>query len=310
MKMNKDEGIQDYTDKLLKLVNQLRQLGEEVSDKRIVNKILVSILERFEAKIFSLEDLKDLTKIFVNEIINALLAQEQRIALRDENFVESALVARTKGLKVKGNSSKKNDGKGSKAEEGNKGKATNKYLSCPSCKKRNHIAKYYCKWKATVDAEMSMIIKNGTWTLVDKPVEKNVIGVKWIYRTKLNSDGSINKYKAKPVVKGYAQVYEADYMETYAPIARHNTIRMLVALVAREEWKLFHLDVKLAFLNGYLTEDIYVDQLEGYEQWNSKGYSDSDWAGSLDDSNSTGRFCFSFGSAVFAWNSKKQHVVA
>ncbi|XP_017982370.1 PREDICTED: uncharacterized mitochondrial protein AtMg00820-like [Theobroma cacao] len=85
-----------------------------------------------------------------------------------------------------------------------------------------------------MDAEYNMIKQNDTSILVETPIDHNVIGVKWIFRTKLNPDGSINKYKTRLVVKGYAQVYGADYLETFALVARHDTIRMLVGLPAKK----------------------------------------------------------------------------
>ncbi|RVW47431.1 Retrovirus-related Pol polyprotein from transposon RE1 [Vitis vinifera] len=112
--------------------------------------------------------------------------------------------------------------------------------------------------------ELNMIDKNNTWELVDRPSHKKPIGVKWVYRTKLNSDGSINKHKARLVVKGYAQMFGVDFSETFAPVARLDTIRMLLALAAQRKWKIYQLDVKSAFLNGYLEEEIFVEQLEGF----------------------------------------------
>ena len=109
-----------------------------------------------------------------------------------------------------------------------------------------------------------MIDKNNTWELVDRPSHKKPIGVKWVYRTKLNSDGSINKHKARLVVKGYAQMFGVDFSETFAPVARLDTIRMLLALAAQKKWKIYQLDVKSAFLNGYLEEEIFVEQPEGF----------------------------------------------
>ncbi|GKV05521.1 hypothetical protein SLEP1_g17522 [Rubroshorea leprosula] len=112
--------------------------------------------------------------------------------------------------------------------------------------------------------EIDMINKNGTWELTSKPEEKHVIGVKRVYRTKMSPDGSIHKHKARLVVKGYAQRPRVDYGDTFAPVARHDTIRLLLALSACMGWKLYLMDVKSAFLKGYLQEDIFVEQPEGF----------------------------------------------
>ena len=102
--------------------------------------------------------------------------------------------------------------------------------------------------------ELFMIEKNKTWELVDRPQERKVIGVKWVFRTKLNVDGSVNKYKARLVVKGYAQIFGVDYSETFSPVARLDTIRLLPAISAQLGWKVHQMDVKSAFLNGILQE--------------------------------------------------------
>jgi len=120
------------------------------------------------------------------------------------------------------------------------------------------------KWKKAMEEELSMIQKNNTWALVDRPEDRKVIGVKWIYRTKLNADNSINKHKARLVVKGYAQIFGVDYSDTFAPVARLDTIRLLLAISAHKGWKVFQLDVKSAFLNGVLQEEIYVEQPDGF----------------------------------------------
>jgi hypothetical protein len=119
-------------------------------------------------------------------------------------------------------------------------------------------------WQKAMEEEIFMIEKNKTWELVDRPGDKNIIGVKWIFRTKLNADSSINKFKARLVVKGYAQVYGVDYSDTFAPVARMDTIRLLLVVAAHRNWKVFQLDVKSAFLNGVLQEEIYVEQPAGF----------------------------------------------
>ncbi|KAL6321847.1 hypothetical protein AAG906_035546 [Vitis piasezkii] len=86
------------------------------------------------------------------------------------------------------------------------------------------------------------------------------IGVKWIYKTKLNELGEVNKYKARLVAKGYSQQQGVDFTEIYAPVARMDTVRMIVALAAQRGWTIYQLDVKSAFLHGELSEDVYVDQ--------------------------------------------------
>jgi hypothetical protein len=105
-------------------------------------------------------------------------------------------------------------------------------------------------WIAAMKEELTMIEKNATWMLVDRPVHKKVIGVKWIFKTKLNADRSMNKHKARLVVKGYSQEPGIDFTETFAPVSRLDTIKLLLALAAQNGWHIFQLDVKFAFLNG------------------------------------------------------------
>lgn len=89
---------------------------------------------------------------------------------------------------------------------------------------------------------------------MNKPQDRKVIRVKWVFRTKLNADGSIKKHKARLVVKGYAQIFGVDYFDTFAPVARLDTIRLLLVIAAQKGWKVFQLDIKSAFLNGDLQE--------------------------------------------------------
>ncbi|RVW71560.1 Retrovirus-related Pol polyprotein from transposon TNT 1-94 [Vitis vinifera] len=114
-------------------------------------------------------------------------------------------------------------------------------------------------------AEIDVIERNGTWKLTELPEAMKTISVKWVFRTKFNLDGSIFKHKARLVVKGFVQVVGVDYGDTFVPVARHDTIRLLLALASQMGWKVYHLDVKSAFLNGILLEEIYVQQPEDFE---------------------------------------------
>lgn len=119
-------------------------------------------------------------------------------------------------------------------------------------------------WRNAMQEEINAIEKNKTWQLVERPNDKEAIGVKWVYKLKHNPDGSIQRAKARLVVKGYAQQPGIDYSETFAPVARLDTVRTVIALAAQKEWDLYQLDVKSAFLNGELKEEVYVQQPQGF----------------------------------------------
>jgi hypothetical protein len=100
--------------------------------------------------------------------------------------------------------------------------------------------------------------------LTNIPKKQKPIGVKWVFKAKNNAKGEIERYKARLVVKGYSQRPGIDYGEVFAPIARLETIRMVISLAAQNKWKIYQMDVKFAFLNGILEEEIYVEQPIGY----------------------------------------------
>ena len=101
-----------------------------------------------------------------------------------------------------------------------------------------------------MDKEMNSLHKNDTWDLCQLPPNKQEIGCKWIYKLKFNKEGHIDRHKARLVAKGFAQEYGIDYEETYAPVAKMSSIRLLLSLTALHKWKLWQMDVNNAFLNG------------------------------------------------------------
>lgn len=120
------------------------------------------------------------------------------------------------------------------------------------------------QWIEAMKIEYEFLMKNNTWELVNRPSNKNVIGSKWVFKTKYNQDGSIDRRKARLVAKGYSQIYGIDYLETYAPVANISSIRLILATAVEKELSLHQLDVSTAFLNGDLEEEIFMEQPTGF----------------------------------------------
>ena len=120
-------------------------------------------------------------------------------------------------------------------------------------------------WIKAMDEEIDSIERNNTWDLVDLPEGKNSIGVKWVYKTKLNAKGEVEKYKARLVAQGFSQQPGIDYNETFSPVERIDTMRMVLAIATHNKWIMHKMDVKSAFLNGCLEEEVYVRQPPSYE---------------------------------------------
>lgn len=120
------------------------------------------------------------------------------------------------------------------------------------------------KWKIAMQEEMQAHAQNETWTLAQLPTGRKAIKAKWIFKIKNDGDDKPQRYKARLVAKGYAQKEGIDYDETFSPVVRHSTIRFLVALAAEKKMKIFQMDAITAFLQGELTESIFMEQPEAF----------------------------------------------
>ena len=128
------------------------------------------------------------------------------------------------------------------------------------------------KWRAAIMEEYHALERNGTWILFTLPSRKCTIGCEWIFSIKKKKvDWSIERFKSRLVAKGYTQSYGIDYQETFSFVAKLNTIRVLLSIVANQDWPLFQLDVKNAFLNGYLVEEFHMDIPPGFETEYNRG---------------------------------------
>jgi hypothetical protein len=120
-------------------------------------------------------------------------------------------------------------------------------------------------WVSAMHDELHQFTRNDVWTLVPRPAEQNIIGTKWIFKNKTDEHGTVVRNKARLVVQGYTQIEGVDFDETFAPVARIESIRILLSIACQLDFKLYQMDVKSAFLNGVLQEEVYVKQPKGFQ---------------------------------------------
>ncbi|KAK3014747.1 hypothetical protein RJ639_009902 [Escallonia herrerae] len=132
-------------------------------------------------------------------------------------------------------------------------------LSTVSMPNNVHEALADPRWKEAMNEEMKSLQENKTWEVIDRPPGKKPVGCRWIYTVKYKADGTIERFKARLVAKGYTQTYGIDYTKTFAPVAKINTVRVLLSLATNLNWPLQQFDVKNAFLQGELSEEVYME---------------------------------------------------
>jgi hypothetical protein len=130
------------------------------------------------------------------------------------------------------------------------------------------------RWIEACHAEMAALKENKTWSLVDLPSDRKAIESKWVFDLKRDADGNIVRYKARLVAKGFRQIVGVDYFDTFSPVARLSSIRVVLSLAAIHDFEIIQIDAVTAFLNGRLDEEIYIRQPEGFEQ---EGAEDKVW---------------------------------
>lgn len=124
------------------------------------------------------------------------------------------------------------------------------------------------QWKEAMAQEIKALNKNKTWTITELPPGRKAIGTKWVYKAKYNGDGSFQKFKARLVAKGFAQKKGIDYQETFAPVAKMTSLRVILAITAHENLEIEQIDVDSVFLNGIIDAEVFMRQLEGFEAEN------------------------------------------
>jgi hypothetical protein len=120
-------------------------------------------------------------------------------------------------------------------------------------------------WREAMVEEYDSIVHNDVWDVVSRPVGKSVVTSRWLYKTKIVADGSVEKHKARFVAQGFSQIEGVDYDETFAPVARYTFIKTIIAIAAEMGWRIHQMDVKTAFLNGFIEEEVYIEKPQGFE---------------------------------------------
>ncbi len=120
------------------------------------------------------------------------------------------------------------------------------------------------EWECAMQEKYDSLMANNTCTLVPLPIGRKLVSCKWVFKIKQGANGDVERYKARLVAKGFTQTYGVDYNKSFAPVVKFTSIHCIITLAASEDMEIHQMDVKIAFLNGELEEDIYMEQPQGF----------------------------------------------
>ena len=127
-------------------------------------------------------------------------------------------------------------------------------------------------WVDAMVEEYDSIVRNSVWDVVPRSENNSIVSSCWLYKVKEAANGSVDKHKVRFFARGFSQVKGIDYDETFAPVARYTSTRLMLALSAQMGWKIHQMDVKTSFLNGKIEEEVYIEQLEGFETFDRESH--------------------------------------
>ena len=131
-------------------------------------------------------------------------------------------------------------------------------IPIPKTLREAQDSKNWPKWEEAINVELQQLIRNGTWIEVTRPKNVHLVGSKWVFDLKKNTDGTIARFKARLVAQGFTQKHNVDYDETYAPVGTYTALRILIALAAFYDWDIRQIDISTAFLHGRLKHKIFM----------------------------------------------------
>ncbi|CAA0830832.1 cysteine-rich RLK (RECEPTOR-like protein kinase) 8, partial [Striga hermonthica] len=270
--MPEGASVREHVLKMMEYLNEIDVLGGNIDGEAKIDIILHSIPKSYEN--FRLDEIMNKKGYTLAELLTDLVAAEGLMGRGPQAHVSVQVgSSSSKGGKKKRQVQKKSGGtSGSSGSGGRKAVAPSGGVvkpkgKCFKCNKTGHIAIQDVdadSWQKSMDSEIESIDAMDVYDLRDLPEGKKAIGCKWVYRRKRGSDGNVISFKAWLVVKGFTQKEGIDYDATFSPVAMLKSIRILLSIASHMDYEVWQMDVKTAFLNGNLDEDIYMQQPEGY----------------------------------------------